>query len=59
MKNVLFLILASLIILINSQEIFKIHSHSGSWCDYETKLGKVNIQVIKADGSSENYAKFK
>ena len=26
---------------------FTVHSHSGSWCDYETKLGKVNIQVIQ------------
>ena len=59
MKRFLILFFTVLISFINTNEIFKIHSHSGSWCDYETKLGKVNIQVIKADGNSENFSKFK
>ena len=31
----------------NTEVIYKIFSHSGSWCDYDTKLGKVNLQVQK------------
>ena len=58
MKKFLFLFLVFLISLMNAQEIYKIHSHSGSWCDYETKLGKVNIQVIKTADNSEKTAKF-
>ena len=38
-------------IVVNDKALFKIHSHSGSWCDYETGLGKVNIQIIQ-EGSS-------
>ena len=33
----------------NTEVIYKIFSHSGSWCDYETKLGKVNLQVKKTN----------
>ena len=36
---------------------FKVHSHSGSWCDYETGLGKVNIQVIQ-EGQAKDKVSF-
>ena len=36
---------------------FKVHSHSGSWCDYETGLGKVNIQVIQ-EGQANDKVSF-
>ena len=34
---------------------FKVHSHSGSWCDYGS--GKVNIQVIQ-EGQASGKASF-
>ena len=46
MKRSLVLFFFTLISLINAKDgKYWVHSHSGSWCDYETKLGKVNIQV--------------
>ena len=59
MKRFFIFFFTFLISFINTNGIYKIHSHSGSWCDYETKLGKVNIQVIKENDNSENFAKFK
>ena len=59
MKNYVLLFLAVLISLINAKGTYKIHSHSGSWCDYETKLGKVNIQIIKESGDFAQYVKIK
>ena len=41
---------------IYTEATFQLFSHSGSWCGYETKLGKVNIQVRqKGLSSSEKY----
>ena len=46
MKILVLLFFAVVISLINSQGAYKIHSHSGSWCDYETERGRVNIQIL-------------
>ena len=46
MKRFLILFFVALISLINAKNgQYWVYSHSGSWCDYETKLGRVNIQV--------------
>jgi len=46
-----------LIATVAAKGTFKVHSHSGSWCDYETGLGKVNIQVIQ-EGQTKNKVSF-
>ena len=38
-------ILLIMISLINTKVTYQLFSHSGGWCDYDTKLGRVNIQV--------------
>ena len=43
----------------NTETIYKIFSHSGSWCDYETKLGRVNLQVQKMRNPMPNLLKLK
>ena len=56
MKNLSLLLLVALFATIYTEATFQLFSHSGSWCDYETKLGKVNIQVRqKGLSSSEKY----
>ena len=56
MKNLTLLLLVALFATIYTEATFQLFSHSGSWCDYETKLGKVNIQVRqKGLSSSEKY----
>ena len=47
MSKVTIIIFVALIALISSKAQFIVHSHSGSWCDYWTGLGLVNIQVIQ------------
>ena len=58
MRKVLIITFISLITLIYTNAIFKIHSHSGSWCDYETSKGKVNIQVIQKGKTSSPFISF-
>ena len=58
MKGSLILFFATLISLINGSGIYKVHSHSGSWCDYETKLGRVNIQVSKENVTYDKSLNF-
>ena len=56
MKNLSLLLLVALFATIYTEATFQLFSHSGSWCDYETKLGKVDIQVRqKGMSSSEKY----
>ena len=56
MKNLTLLLLVALFATIYTEATFQLFSHSGSWCGYETKLGKVNIQVRqKGLSSSEKY----
>ena len=43
----------------NTDVTYKMHSHSGSWCDYETKLGRVNIQIQKMNNPKAEYVKIK
>jgi len=43
-RNLIFIII--LIATVAAKGTFKVHSHSGSWCDYETGLGKVNISFF-------------
>ena len=43
-----------MVALINAQAIFQVHSHSGSYCEYETGLGRVNIQVKLLNEILEN-----
>ena len=52
MKNLTLLLLVAILATINTKATFQLFSHSGSWCDYETKLGKVNIQVKQKGLSS-------
>ncbi len=47
MKKMILLTFFALFALISSKALFTLHSHSGSWCDYWTGLGLVNIQVIQ------------
>ena len=55
MSQIKFIIFVALIALISSKANFILHSHSGSWCDYWTGNGLVNIQVIqKGLSHSEN-----
>ena len=54
-RNLIFIII--LIATVAAKGTFKVHSHSGSWCDYETGLGKVNIQVIQ-EGQTKNKVSF-
>ena len=56
---IIFFFAAAFISLINAHGLYTVHSHSGSWCDYETKLGRVNIQVIKNNEKYDRYLKFK
>ena len=56
MKNLTFILFVALFATIYTKATFQLFSHSGSWCDYETKLGKVNIQVRqKGLSSSEKH----
>ena len=48
----------TLFALISSKAQFTLHSHSGSWCDYWTGLGLVNIQVIQKGVSSSPSVSF-
>ena len=59
MRILVLLYFAVLISLINAQGTYIIHSHSGSWCDYETKLGKVNIQIQKMNNPKAESVKIK
>ena len=54
-KHLIFIII--LFATVATKATFKVHSHSGSWCDYETGLGKVNIQVIQ-EGQASGKASF-
>ena len=47
MSKIKIIIFVALITLISSETEFIVHSHSGSWCDYWTGNGLVNIQVIQ------------
>ena len=58
MKNVSLIILLSILVLTSAAGKFTFFSHSGSWCDYETKLGKVNLQ-IRQEGAVPGEYKFK
>jgi len=52
MKNLTLILLVALFVTVYTEATFQLFSHSGSWCDYETKLGKVNIQVRQTGMSS-------
>ena len=54
-KHLIFIII--LFATVATKGTFKVHSHSGSWCDYETGLGKVNIQVIQ-EGQTNDKVSF-
>ena len=47
MRKMVITTFLALIAITFAKTKFTVHSHSGSWCDYDTKLGKVNIQVIQ------------
>ncbi len=47
MSKIKIILFVALITLISSETEFIVHSHSGSWCDYWTGNGLVNIQVIQ------------
>ena len=48
----------ALFALISCKAEFRLHSHSGSWCDYWTGLGLVNIQVIQRGLSHTSNVRF-
>ena len=58
MKNLNLIVLVALFATIYTEATFQLFSHSGSWCDYETKLGKVNIQVRQTGISSSEMHTF-
>ena len=47
MNKVKIIIFVALIALITSKAHFILHSHSGSWCDFWTGSGLVNVQVVQ------------